>query len=60
MKNIRIDESRTLRPAVVAATVSVVTKDRLEINTLDGRDSVDSAGLAAGALQLIVDDVLVP
>ena len=29
--------------------------DRLEINTLDGRDGVDSAGLAAGAIQLFVD-----
>lgn len=34
--------------------------DRLEINTLAGRDSVDSSGLAAGALQLFVNGVLVP
>ena len=34
--------------------------DRLEINTLDGTDTVDSAGLAAGAIQLFVDGVLVP
>lgn len=34
--------------------------DRLEINTLDGRDTVDSAGLAAGAIQLFVDGALVP
>jgi len=34
--------------------------DRLEINTLAGSDTVDSVGLAAGAIQLFVDGVLVP
>jgi Ca2+-binding RTX toxin-like protein len=34
--------------------------DRLEINTLAGTDTVDSSGLAAGAIQLFVDGVLVP
>ena len=34
--------------------------DRLEINTLGGTDTVDSAGLAAGAIQLFVDGALVP
>jgi len=34
--------------------------DRLEINTLAGTDSVESVGLAAGAIQLFVDGVLVP
>jgi hypothetical protein len=34
--------------------------DRLEINTLAGNDTVDSAGLAAGVIQLFVDGVLVP
>jgi Ca2+-binding RTX toxin-like protein len=34
--------------------------DRLEINTLAGTDTVDSAGLAAGAIQLFVDGLLVP
>jgi Ca2+-binding RTX toxin-like protein len=34
--------------------------DRLDINTLDGQDSVDSGGLAAGTIQLFVDGVLVP
>ena len=34
--------------------------DRLEINTLAGSDTVDSAGLAAGAIQLFVDGLLVP
>jgi hypothetical protein len=37
-----------------------VANDRLEINTLAGTDTVDSAGLAAGAIQLFVDGVLVP
>jgi hypothetical protein len=34
--------------------------DRLDVNTLAGNDSVDSAGLVAGTLQLFVDGVLVP
>jgi Ca2+-binding RTX toxin-like protein len=34
--------------------------DRLEINTLAGTDTVDSAGLAAGAIQLFVDGLVVP
>jgi Ca2+-binding RTX toxin-like protein len=43
----------------LAATVKILhseaANDRLEINTLAGRDSVDSSGLAAGAVQLFVD-----
>jgi hypothetical protein len=34
--------------------------DRLEVNTLAGNDTVDSSGLAAGAIQLFVDGVRVP
>ena len=34
--------------------------DRFEINTLAGTDTVDPSGLAAGAIQLFVDGVLVP
>ena len=34
--------------------------DRLEINTLAGTDTVDSGGLAPGAIQLFMDGVLVP
>ena len=34
--------------------------DRLEVNTLAGTDTVDSDGLAAGAIQLFVDGVPVP
>jgi len=43
----------------LAATIGILhpeaANDRLEINTLEGRDSVDSSGLAAGAIQLFVD-----
>jgi hypothetical protein len=35
-------------------------KDRLEINTLAGTDAIDSSGLAAGAIQLFDDGILVP
>jgi predicted lipoprotein with Yx(FWY)xxD motif len=34
--------------------------DRLDVNTLDGNDTVDSSGLVAGTIQLFVDGVLVP
>ena len=48
----------------LAATVAVLHSEaangRLEINTLDGRDRGDSGDLAAGAIQLFVDGVLVP
>jgi Ca2+-binding RTX toxin-like protein len=48
----------------LAATVGIVhpeaANDRLEINTLAGTDTVDSGGLAAGAIQLFVDGALVP
>ena len=43
----------------LAATVAILhpegANDRLELNTLDGRDSVDASGLAAGAIQFVVD-----
>jgi hypothetical protein len=39
---------------------SQATNDRLEIETLTGTDTVNSAGLAAGAIQLFVDGTLVP
>ena len=48
----------------LAPTVEILhseaASDRLEINTLAGTDAVDSTGLAAGAIQLFVDGVLVP
>ena len=48
----------------LAPTVEIlhpeVANDRLEVNTLAGTDTVDAGGLAAGAIQLFVDGVLVP
>ncbi len=48
----------------LAATVNVLhseaANDSLEINTLAGKDTVDSSGLAAGAIQLFVNGVLTP
>ena len=48
----------------LAASVAVFhpegANDRLEVNTLDGRDAVDSGDLAAGAIQLLVDGIPVP
>jgi Ca2+-binding RTX toxin-like protein len=48
----------------LAATVEILhaeaANDRLEINTLEGGDTVDSSGLAAGAIQLFVDGTLIP
>jgi hypothetical protein len=46
--------------ATVGVLHSEVANDRLEINTLAGADTVDSAGLAAGVIQLFVDGVTVP
>jgi Ca2+-binding RTX toxin-like protein len=49
--------------AGLAATVDVrhaeVANDRLDVDTEAGIDTVDSAGLAAGAIQLFVDGALV-
>ena len=50
---------RGLAPSV-RVLHSEAANDRLEINTLAGTDTVDSTGLAAGAIQLFVDGVLVP
>jgi Ca2+-binding RTX toxin-like protein len=51
--------AKGLAPAV-AILHPEAANDRLEINTLAGTDTVDSSGLAAGAIQLFVDGVLVP
>jgi Ca2+-binding RTX toxin-like protein len=45
--------------AVTQILHSEVANDRLELNTLTGTDTVDSVGLAAGAIQLLVDGILV-
>jgi hypothetical protein len=48
----------------IVPTLSILhpeaANDRLEVNTLAGSDTVDSVGLAAGAIQLFVDGLLVP
>jgi hypothetical protein len=47
----------------LAATVELLhaeATDRLELNTLAGTDAVDTAGLAAGSLQLFVNGLLRP
>jgi hypothetical protein len=44
---------------LVAISHPEFANDRLDINTLAGTDTVDSSGLAAGAIQLFVDGVLV-
>ena len=53
-----------IREGGLAAVVKILhaegASDRLEINTLAGTDTVDSSGLAAGAIQLLVNGALVP
>jgi Ca2+-binding RTX toxin-like protein len=48
----------------LAPTVAIlhpeIANDRLEINTLAGTDSVDSGGLEAGLIQLVVNGALIP
>ena len=48
----------------LAATVRALhpepAQDQLAIDTLAGNDAVDAAGLAAGAIQLFVDGILLP
>jgi hypothetical protein len=46
--------------ATIGVTHSEAANDRLEITTPAGSDSVDSAGLAAGVIQLLVNGVLTP
>jgi Ca2+-binding RTX toxin-like protein len=57
-------DAAAVKVSGLAATVGIlhpeVANDRLEINTLAGNDSVDPGGLAAGAIQLFVNGVLVP
>ncbi len=57
-------DAQVVKVSGLTPTVSIfhpeVANDRLEINTLAGTDTVESVGLAAGAIQLLVDGVLVP
>ena len=62
--NDTINVAGGVKASGLAATVEVLhseaANDRLEINALAGSDKVDSSGLAAGAIQLLVNGVPVP
>jgi len=57
-------DAEVLKVSGLAASISILhaeaANDRLEINTLAGRDAVDSSGLAAGTIQFLVDGIPVP
>jgi Ca2+-binding RTX toxin-like protein len=57
-------DAATVKVGGLAATTQVLhseaANDRLEINTLAGNDTVNSGALAAGAIRLLVDGVLIP
>jgi Ca2+-binding RTX toxin-like protein len=57
-------DAEGVKASGLAASIVILhpeaANDRLEINTLAGRDAVDSSGLAAGAIQLLVDGIPVP
>jgi Ca2+-binding RTX toxin-like protein len=56
-------DAQALKVSGLAPTIKVLhheaANDRLEINTLAGRDTVNTIGLAAGAIRLFVDGLLV-
>jgi Ca2+-binding RTX toxin-like protein len=56
-------DSNVVKVSGLAATTEILhsefTNDRLDVNTLAGTDTVGSAGLAAGAIRLFLDGVLV-
>jgi hypothetical protein len=57
-------DAEVVKVSGLAAGIAILhpeaANDRLEINTLAGRDAVDSSGLAAGAIQLLIDGIPVP
>jgi Ca2+-binding RTX toxin-like protein len=57
-------DSEVVEVSGLAPTIKIlhseVANDRLEINTLAGTDTIDTIGLAADAIPLFVDGVLVP
>jgi predicted lipoprotein with Yx(FWY)xxD motif len=57
-------DASVVKVSGLAPTVKILhpeaANDRLEINTLTGTDTVETVGLAAGAIQLFVDGMLVP
>jgi len=62
--NDRITVSGGVTVSGLSPTVDVLhseaANDRLELNTLAGSDAVDHSGLTAGAIQLLVNGVVVP
>jgi Ca2+-binding RTX toxin-like protein len=57
-------DANVVKVSGLAPTIKILHpeagNDRLEINALAGRDTVNTIGLAAGAIQLFADGVLVP
>jgi len=57
-------DSQLLKVNGLAAAVELLhpeaAKDQLEIDTLEGNDTVDSAGLAPGVIALLIDGILIP
>jgi Ca2+-binding RTX toxin-like protein len=57
-------DASAVKVSGLAATTRIlhseVAKDRLDVNTLAGMDTVGSVGLADGAIQFFVDGLLVP
>jgi len=57
-------DAAAVKVSGLAATTRIlhseVAKDRLDLNTLAGMDTVGSVGLAAGAIQFLADGLLVP
>lgn len=57
-------DANVVKVSGLAPTIKIlhpeVANDRLDVNTLAGRDTVGFVGLAAGAIQHFVDGVLVP
>jgi Ca2+-binding RTX toxin-like protein len=57
-------DADVVKASGLAASIVILhpepVNDQLEINTLGGTDAVDSSDLAAGAIQLLVDGVVVP
>ena len=55
-------DAASVKVSGLAAAVNIlhgeIAFDRLDVNTLAGRDTVDSAGLGGGAIQLIVNGAL--
>ena len=57
-------DANVVKVSGLAPTIKIlhpeVANDRLEIDTLAGTDTVNTLGLAPGAIQFFVDGVLVP